>query len=92
MPSFTDYTTSSFQFGTEARRKHFWLEDSCTFLNHGAFGASLKEGLDTVECFHRYIDQQPLRFFDREMLPHMVYITRRMAEFVGKSLMLLFVN
>lgn len=82
--NFTEYTSSSFQFGTQARRKHFLLEDTCTFLNHGAFGASLKDGLDTVGQFQRYVEQQPLRFFDREMLPQMVYITRRMAKFVGK--------
>jgi hypothetical protein len=35
------------------------------------------------QAWQEYIDRQPVRFFDREMLPHLVYITRRMAQFVG---------
>ena len=30
-----------------------------------------------------HIDTQPVKFFDRELLPHLVYVTRRMAKFVG---------
>ncbi|XP_041463183.1 L-cysteine desulfhydrase-like [Lytechinus variegatus] len=70
------------KFGEETRRKHFLLED-CTFLNHGAFGAVLKDALKVAQQWQRYIEKQPLRFFDREVLPHMAYVTRRLAEFVG---------
>ncbi|XP_071114879.1 uncharacterized protein [Haliotis cracherodii] len=70
------------QFGKEAREKHFLLEGSCTFLNHGAFGGVLKEALDATQQWQRYTESQPLRFYDRELLPHLVYVTRRLAKFV----------
>ncbi|XP_072178811.1 uncharacterized protein [Diadema setosum] len=79
LPKFTDC-----EFGTEVRQKHFLLED-CTFLNHGAFGATLRDALDVAQQWQRYVERQPLRFFDREVLPHMAYITRRLAKFVGSD-------
>lgn len=53
-----------------------------TFLNHGAFGAALKVGTERAEQWRRYLELQPLRFFDRTLLPHLAYATRRMAKFV----------
>ena len=52
-----------------------------TFLNHGAFGASLKVGYDRAEQWRWYLEQQPLRYFDRALLPHLAYATRRLANF-----------
>ncbi|XP_064627884.1 uncharacterized protein LOC135487744 [Lineus longissimus] len=70
-------------FGKEMKKKFFHLDDDWgTFLNHGAFGASLKPALDFAQAFQRYIDQQPLRFFDREMIPIMIDATRKIAEFL----------
>ncbi|XP_030849947.1 uncharacterized protein LOC100889690 [Strongylocentrotus purpuratus] len=59
VPAFTH--CKDLTFGEEARRKHFLLED-CTFLNHGAFGATLKDALDVAQQWQRYIERQPLRF------------------------------
>lgn len=82
LPDFAD--AKDLKFGREVRQKHFLLED-CTFLNHGAFGATLKDALEVAQQWQRYIERQPLRFFDREVLPHMAYITRRLAKFVGSD-------
>ena len=30
-----------------------------------------------------YCEQQPLRFLDRELLPHLVWVIRRLAKFIG---------
>lgn len=70
-------------FGNEMR-KHFLLDlDNWTFLNHGAFGCVLKEGLETAYKWQCYVEQQPVRFFDREMLPLLAHVNRRLAKFVG---------
>lgn len=52
-----------------------------TFLNHGAFGGALQCGYDRAHQWRAYLEEQPLRFFDRDLLPHLVYSARRMATF-----------
>ncbi|XP_071800923.1 uncharacterized protein [Asterias amurensis] len=69
--------------GRAMKQRHFLLEDSCTFLNHGAFGSCLKDALVASQTWQVHIERQPLRFFDRHSLPHLVYVVRRLAKFVG---------
>jgi isopenicillin-N epimerase len=52
-----------------------------TFLNHGAFGAALKVGYYRAEEWRLHLERQPLRYFDRDLLPHLVYSARRLADF-----------
>jgi len=52
-----------------------------TFLNHGAFGAALAVGHFRAAQWRNYLEQQPLRFFDRALLPHLAYSTRLLADF-----------
>ncbi|XP_048734812.2 uncharacterized protein LOC125650493 isoform X2 [Ostrea edulis] len=80
IPSFV---SEDIEFGEKFRETHTLLEKQCTFLNHGAFGAVMKETLDYAQKWQRYTETQPLRFFDRDLLPHMAYVTRRLAKFVG---------
>jgi isopenicillin-N epimerase len=56
--------------------------DEWTFLNHGAFGSSLKCGYDRAQQWRLHLEHQPLRFFDRDLLPHLVYGARQLATFV----------
>ncbi|XP_078699428.1 uncharacterized protein LOC144926473 isoform X1 [Branchiostoma floridae x Branchiostoma belcheri] len=85
LPSFEDYKDPEKcpKFGKEMRKKHFLLEEDCTFLNHGAFGAALKDALDVSMKWQVQVERQPLRFFDRQVLPHLVWVSRRAAQFVG---------
>ena len=53
----------------EFRRQYFLLDDRWTFLNHGAFGACTRYTFDLAAEWRRYSEQQPLRFFDRELMP-----------------------
>ncbi|GAX22897.1 hypothetical protein FisN_24Lh184 [Fistulifera solaris] len=53
-----------------------------TFLNHGAFGAALTVGTRRAEQWRHYMELQPLRFFDRTLLPHLAYSTRRLSNFI----------
>lgn len=57
--------------------------DEWTFLNHGAFGSSLKCGYDRAQQWRLHLEHQPLRFFDRDLLPHLVYGARQLADFVN---------
>lgn len=54
-----------------------------TFLNHGAFGAALAVGYTRAEQWRLHLERQPLRYFDRDLLPHLVYAARRIASFVN---------
>lgn len=57
--------------------------DQWTFLNHGAFGAALTVGFDRAAQWRRYLEAQPLRYHDRDLLPHLAYSCRRLASFVN---------
>ena len=59
--------------------------ETWTFLNHGAFGAALRVGYDRAEQWRFHLERQPLRYFDRDLLPHMVYSARRLASFCRAS-------
>ena len=79
------FDRSSIPFGMEMR-KHFLLDlDNWTFLNHGAFGCVLKDALEVAYKWQCYIERQPLRFVDREMLPLLAHVNRRLAKFVGAN-------
>ncbi|XP_048452765.1 L-cysteine desulfhydrase-like [Rhincodon typus] len=85
LPQFLYGNGNTPPFGQEMRKKHFLLEEATTFINHGAFGCTLKDALDVAQKWQVYIEQQPLRFYDRELFPHLVFVTKRLAEFVGCS-------
>ena len=64
--------------------KDFLLDlESFTFLNHGAFGAALRTSYGRAEQWRYHLERQPLRYFDRDLLPHLVYSARRLAAFCG---------
>ncbi|XP_071135733.1 uncharacterized protein [Mytilus edulis] len=83
IPTFKDTENDEFEFGKKCKKSHFYLEEDCTFINHGAFGGVLKQAMETAQKWQVYTERQPLRFFDRELIPHLVYISRRLAKFVG---------
>jgi len=67
-------------------RDDFLLDSSWTFLNHGAFGAALQVGYQRAQHWRHRLEEQPLRFFDRELLPHLTYTTQRLATFLNAPL------
>ncbi|XP_060551212.1 uncharacterized protein LOC132712792 [Ruditapes philippinarum] len=79
---FETYKSNPPIFGKEIKQKHFLLED-CVFLNHGAFGGVLKDALDIAQKYQIWTERQPLRFYDRELLPRLVHVTRRIAKFIN---------
>ncbi|ELT96263.1 hypothetical protein CAPTEDRAFT_209775 [Capitella teleta] len=81
-PNFLHFA-KHFPVGSEAKKELFFIEEETTFLNHGAFGAVMKASLQVAQKWQVHIEKQPLRFFDRELLPHLAFVTRRLAKFVG---------
>lgn len=56
-----------------------------TFLNHGAFGLAVDAGLRRADSWRRCLEAQPLRYFDRHLLPHLVHGARGMVDFVTEN-------
>lgn len=56
-----------------------------TFLNHGAFGLALDVGLERAHAWRIFLEKQPLRYFDRYLLNHLVYSARCMVDFVTRD-------
>jgi isopenicillin-N epimerase len=48
-------------------RKHFLLDPSVTFLNHGSFGASPKPVLEAYQQWQLRLERQPVLFLGREL-------------------------
>lgn len=72
------------EFGTSRIKEElFCLTDEFCFLNHGAFGLTFKPTLDFVHAWKCHAESQPLRFYDRQVMPLMVHITRRFATLLG---------
>ena len=70
-------------FGHGLKSEFFLLDSQWTFVNHGAFGGVLRPGFDTAVAWQAYAETQPLRFFDRVLLPHLTHSLRVIAEFVN---------
>lgn len=57
------------------------------FVNYACFVESTCGSMIfSLQKWQRYTERQPLRFYDRELLPHLAYVTRRLAKFVGLAL------
>jgi len=73
------------EFGTEQLKQElFYLSDEFTFLNHGAFGMTFKPVVDYVHKWQQYAESQPLRFYDRQIMPLICDLTRTFAQQVFK--------
>lgn len=70
-------------FGAEARERWFMLDPEWAFVNHGAFGAVMRPGFEAAAAWRLHCERQPLRFLDRELMPQLVAVLRRVAAHVG---------
>ena len=76
---------ASIPLGHELGRQHFLLDPSWTFINHGAFGAASRVGFSEATQWREHCERQPLRFFDRDLLPHLAHSCYTMARFIGAA-------
>lgn len=82
--SLTEENSFYHQDSLKTRRNSFMLDfETWTFLNHGAFGAALKPGYDRAAQWRQYLEEQPLRYFDRDLLPHLAHSARCLANFLS---------
>jgi isopenicillin-N epimerase len=64
--------------------KRFWLLDrDITFLNHGSFGACPRHVLEVQAKVRSQLENEPLRFFNREWEPLLDASREKLAAFVG---------
>ena len=61
------------------------LSRSFTFINHGAFGCPLTPLTFLQSLWLAHLNAQPLRFFDRQLLPLLVLALRRLARWLHCS-------
>ncbi|RNA15003.1 L-cysteine desulfhydrase 1 isoform X2 [Brachionus plicatilis] len=74
-----------FEFGSSDLKKNFfYLDERFCFLNHGAFGLSFKPVLDYVHEWKCYAESQPLRFYDRQIMPLLVDLIRKFSSMIFK--------
>ena len=71
-------------FGT-AFRRYMCLDESWTFVNHGAFGGTLALALERAHGWRLRLERQPLLFIDRELFPLIVSTMRQFARFIGAA-------
>jgi hypothetical protein len=56
-----------------------------TFLNHGAFGLAMSHGIERANSWRIFLESQPLRYFDRYLLNHLVHSARCMVDFCSHT-------
>jgi hypothetical protein len=70
-------------FGRAAKEHHFVIDSEWNFINHGAFGGALRNQLLEASLWRNECEAQPLRFFDRHLLPMIAFTLRRVAAFLN---------
>ena len=75
-------STIPFANTQQYKKQYTNLDRTFTFLNHGAFGLALDVGLQRANSWRFFLEKQPLRYFDRYLLNHLVHSTRSLVDFV----------
>jgi len=63
--------------------RHWTLDPSITFLNHGSFGASPRPVLDAQTAWRERLELEPVAFFVRELEPAMDHARAVLGAFIG---------
>ncbi len=63
--------------------RHFTLDPSIVFLNHGAFGACPRPVLEEQDRWRARLESEPVRFMVRELEPALDAAREKVAAFVG---------
>jgi isopenicillin-N epimerase len=62
---------------------HFALDPTLTFLNHGSFGACPRPILEEQARYRSALEANPMRFFLRDLVPHLDRNRQALATFTG---------
>lgn len=74
-------SNGKFELGKPLMSSLYSLDPSWTFINHGAFGATCVVGQRESEVWRQLCDSQPLRYYDRIMLPMVAHVVRVVAKY-----------
>lgn len=64
-------------------KRHFLLDPSITFLNHGSFGATPKPVFREYQRWQKELEQQPVEFLGRRFNALMRFAREPLAEYLG---------
>ncbi|ETW05437.1 hypothetical protein H310_03202 [Aphanomyces invadans] len=78
MPFRIPLTSPIARFGHDVKAA-FFLDPTWIFLNHGAFGSTLRLAMHTAQQWREYAEEQPLKFIDRELFFHLVDAIKALA-------------
>jgi isopenicillin-N epimerase len=67
-------------------KKHWPLDPSVAFLNHGSFGSCPTAVLQFQQALRDRMEREPVRFLVRELGPLLIQARAALAEFVGARL------
>ena len=65
------------------QKKHFLLDPNVTFLNHGSFGATPRPVFEEYQHWQYKLEQQPVRFIDREVHSHLKNARQKLGEYLN---------
>ena len=65
--------------------RHWTLDPSVTFLNHGSFGATPRPVLDAQAAWRERMEREPVVFFVRDLEPALDNVRGALAEFIGSD-------
>lgn len=78
-------TSSLCSFGSFFKMEHFLISPNIIFVNHGAFGSALAGALEMKHELEKKMENEVVDFVDRELLPLIVYSTRKLCSFFNSS-------
>ncbi len=64
-------------------RDHFLLDRQIVFLNHGSFGATPRPVFERYQAWQRELEDQPVEFLGRRILPLLAEARRDLGEYLG---------
>ena len=64
-------------------KEHWLLDPFIIFLNHGSFGATPRDVLESQTAYRARMEREPVRFLVRELEPLLDQARREVAAFVG---------
>lgn len=78
-------TSSPCSFGSFFKNEHFLISPNIIFVNHGAFGSALAGAVEMKHELEKKMENEVVDFVDRELLPLIVYSTRKLCSFFNSN-------
>ena len=63
--------------------RHWLLDPTVDFLNHGSYGACPRPVLEVQQAWRERLETEPVRFLSHELPGHLAVARAALAEFIG---------